>query len=39
MTRTNAPMLDDAFRWLIPCASQSQLNAVSTDKIILYIYD
>lgn len=21
MTRTNAPMLDDAFRWLIPCAS------------------
>lgn len=32
-------MLADAFRWLIPYASQSQLNAVSTVKTITYIYD
>ena len=39
MTRMNAPMLADASRWHIPCASQKQLNAVSTVKTKLYIYD
>lgn len=39
MMRMSVSMLADAFRWLIPCASQSQLNAVSTVKTITYIYD
>ena len=39
MTRMNAPMSVDASRWLIPCTNLSHANVVSTDKIILYIYD
>ena len=38
MTRTNAPLLADASRWLTPCANLSHANVVSTVKPInLYI--
>lgn len=39
MMRMSVSMLADAFRWLIPCACQSQLNVVFTVKTITYIYD
>ena len=39
MMRMNVCLPVAAYWWHIPCTNQSQLNAVSTDKIILYIYD
>ena len=37
MTRMNVLMLADAFRWLTPCVSQSQLNVVIIVKSIQYV--